>query len=143
MKAISPATTARKYLLIAGGQVNPVWRRAILDRWPKDEEQHPRVHHPRLLAATSPAIAQADTLVPARGRTVDLDAVHGIAYYTVEKSGFRVVAALAEPGNTPVRMEVVLPPAQAVILSSPKGQGEGGIQVEIARRNDGTFRPLR
>jgi hypothetical protein len=41
------------------------------------------------LAATSPAVAQADTLVPARGRTVDLGALNGIAYYTVEKSGFR------------------------------------------------------
>ena len=49
------------------------------------------------LAATASAVVQADTLVPVRGRTVDLGAVHGIAYYTVEKSGFRVVATLAEP----------------------------------------------
>ena len=88
------------------------------------------------LAAIAPAVAQADTLVPARGRTVDLGAVHGIAYYTVEKSGFRVVATLAEPGNTPVRMEAVLAPGQSMVLSSPKGQGEGAIQIEIARRND-------
>ena len=88
------------------------------------------------LAATSSAVAKADTLVPARGRTVDLGAGNGIAYYTVEKSGFRVVATLAEPGNTPVRMEAVLAPGQAMVLSSPKAQGEGAIQVEIARHND-------
>src|SRR5512134_2114451 len=87
------------------------------------------------LAATL-SVAQADTLVPARGRTVDLGAINGIAYYTIEKSGFRVVATLAEPGNTPVRMEAVLAPGQSMVLSSPKGHGEGAIEVELARRND-------
>ena len=88
------------------------------------------------LVASAPAVAQADTLVPARGRTVDLGGVNGVAYYTVEKSGFRVVATLAEPGNTPVRMEAVLAPGQSMLLSAPKGRGEEATQVEIARRND-------
>ena len=57
------------------------------------------------LAAIFPAIVQADTLSPARGRKLDLGAFNGVAYYTVETSGFRVVATVARGGDAPVRLE--------------------------------------
>ena len=65
------------------------------------------------LNATSHAAVQADTLVPARGRALELGAFNGVAYYTVEKGGFRIVATVAETGKTPVRLEAVLAPGQS------------------------------
>jgi hypothetical protein len=88
------------------------------------------------LAAIFPAIVQADTLSPARGRKLDLGAFNGVAYYTVETSGFRVVATVARGGDTPVRLEAVLAPGQSMILSSPKSRDEEAARVEITRRED-------
>ena len=64
--------------------------------------------------------AHADGLRPIEGRSIDLGEVSGIAYYTVERDGFRVVATLAQgEAGTPVRVEAVLAPGQSVVLSTP------------------------
>ena len=89
-----------------------------------------------LALASFPAIVQADTLPAARGRRLDLGGFNGVAYYTVETSGFRVVATMARGGDTPVRLEAVLAPGQSMILSSPKSRGEDAAKVEITRRED-------
>ena len=47
-------------------------------------------------ALTAIGAAQADGLRPIEGRSIDLGDVSGIAYYTVEPDGFRVVATLAQ-----------------------------------------------
>ena len=62
----------------------------------------------------------------------------GIAYYTVERNGFRVVATLAQEGQdgAPVRVEAVLAPGQSVVLSSARGAGAAPDAVEISRRDD-------
>ena len=38
----------------------------------------------------------ADGLRPIEGRSIDLGELSGVAYYTVERDGFRVVATLAD-----------------------------------------------
>ena len=71
-------------------------------------------------ALTVAGAAQADGLRPVEGRSIDLGDVSGIAYYTVEPDGFRVVATVAQgEAGTPVRLEAVLAPNQSVVLSSP------------------------
>ncbi len=89
------------------------------------------------LASTGPA-AHAEGLQPAQGQHIDLGAVSGIAYYTVERDGFRVVATLAQEGQdgAPVRVEAVLAPGQSLMLSTPRGVGTPPYAVEISRRAD-------
>jgi hypothetical protein len=41
---------------------------------------------------------RADSLKPAEAKIVDLGAVNGIVYYTVEPTGYRVVATLVPSG---------------------------------------------
>jgi hypothetical protein len=55
----------------------------------------------------------------------------GVAYYTVERDGFRVVATLAQgEAGTPLRVVAVLAPGQSVVLSTPEQAG----RIEISRQ---------
>ena len=77
----------------------------------------------------------ADGLRPIEGRSIDLGGLSGVAYYTVERDGFRVVATLAEGEvGTPVRVEAVLASGQSVVLSTPRAPGVAPNIVEISRR---------
>ena len=93
-----------------------------------------------LAAAFTSALAgpgHAEEPRPAAGRGIDLGEVSGVAYYTVERDGFRVVATLAQgEAGTPVRFEAVLAPGQSVVLSSARGAGVAPDAVEISRRDD-------
>jgi hypothetical protein len=88
-------------------------------------------------ALTVAGAAQADGLQPVEGRSIDLGDVSGIAYYTVEPDGFRVVATVAQgEAGTPVRLEAVLAPNQSVVLSSPRVSSVAPNAIEISRRGD-------
>jgi hypothetical protein len=88
-------------------------------------------------ALTVAGAAQADGLQPVEGRSIDLGDVSGIAYYTVEPDGFRVVATVAQgEAGTPVRLEAVLAPNQSVVLSSPRVGSVAPNSIEISRRGD-------
>jgi len=89
------------------------------------------------IAATSALnIATADKLPPTFGRTIELGPINGVAYYTVTKDGFHVVATLANAFSPSVRFEAVLAPGQSVIVSSPNAYGEEAARIEISRQND-------
>jgi hypothetical protein len=64
--------------------------------------------------------------------------VSGVAYYTVEHDGFRVVATLAKKDEDamPVRVVAVLAPGQSLTLSTPHEAGTPPDAVEIIRRVD-------
>lgn len=104
------------------------------------------IRHTILAAALALAVAgsaSAEVLRPVQARDIDaqgidLGAVSGVAYYTVEPDGFRVVATLAQRGeaNVPVRVEAVLAPGQSVMLSTPHGVGEAPEAVQISRQAD-------
>ena len=51
------------------------------------------------IALTASGAAHADALRPIESRSIDLGAISGDAYYTVEPDGFRLVATLAQ-GDT-------------------------------------------
>jgi hypothetical protein len=88
------------------------------------------------LAAIGPA--HVEGLKPLHGQVIDLGDVSGVAYYTVEHNGFRVVATLAKKGEdgVPVRVEAVLAPDQSLALSTPREAGTPPDAVEIIRRAD-------
>jgi hypothetical protein len=79
------------------------------------------------------AAAHADGLRPMEGKSIDLGQISGIAYYTVERDGFHVVATLAQgQAGTPIRVVTVLAPGQHVVLSTPQQAGA----IEISRKGD-------
>ena len=64
--------------------------------------------------------AHADGLRPIDAMSIDLGEVSGVAYYTVERDGFHVVATLAQGmTGTPIRVVCVLAPDQSVAFSTP------------------------
>lgn len=91
-----------------------------------------------LAFATLSGVARADGLQPVEARRIDLGEVSGVAYYTVEREGFRVVATLSQQGETaiPVRVEAVLRQGQSVILSAPHEAGVAPDAIEISRQAD-------
>ena len=79
------------------------------------------------------AAAHAEGLRPIEGKSIDLGGISGIAYYTVERDGFRVVATLAQgEAGTPIRVVSVLAPGQRVVLSTPQQAGA----IEISRKGE-------
>jgi hypothetical protein len=90
------------------------------------------------LALASIGPAHAEGLKPLQGQVIDLGDVSGVAYYTVERDGFRVVATLAKKDEdaVPVRVVAVLSPDQSLTLTTPREWGTPADAVEIIRRAD-------
>ncbi len=92
-----------------------------------------------VLVATAVAFtARAEELRPIQARSLQLGEMDGVAYYTVQDRGYRVVATLASQGGTPVRFESTLLPGQKVVVSIP---GSAGAKtqtqtVEFLRQGD-------
>ncbi|WP_076859009.1 hypothetical protein [Bradyrhizobium mercantei] len=77
--------------------------------------------------------AHAAGLKPIAGQSIHLGDVSGVAYYTVEPEGYRVVTTLAQgAAGTPVRFVSVLAPGQRALLSTPNQAGS----LEISRNGD-------
>jgi hypothetical protein len=86
------------------------------------------------LTLASLEAVHADDLRPIEAKSIDLGAVSGVAYYTVERDGFHVVVTLAQgAAGTPIRVVSVLAPGQSLVLSAPQQAGE----LEISRQGDG------
>lgn len=89
------------------------------------------------LGALVTTSAGAAELKPGQGETITLNGVSGVAYYTVEAGGYRVIAVLASGAAAePVRFQAVLQPGQAVAISVPGAAGTVPAALEIARRGD-------
>ncbi|NEU95451.1 hypothetical protein [Bradyrhizobium uaiense] len=77
--------------------------------------------------------AQARALKPIEAQSIHLGDLSGVAYYTVEPDGYRVVTTLAQgAAGTPVRFVSVLAPGQHALLATPSQAGA----VEISRNGD-------
>ena len=63
------------------------------------------------LAAIGPA--HAEGLKPLQGQVIDLGDVSGVAYYTVERDGFRVVATHGKQDGCPCGLWPCSPPTKA------------------------------
>lgn len=86
------------------------------------------------LAFATLGTAHAESLRPIQANSIDLGQVSGVAYYTVERDGFRVVTTLAQGSSgTPIRLVSVLAPGQSVVLSTPDQSGA----LEITRGDSG------
>jgi hypothetical protein len=91
-----------------------------------------------ILSLTAFGVALADDVKPTLVDSLNLGDVSVVAYYTVERDGYRVVTTLAKgETGTPIRFESVLAPGQSVLLSTDSGVGVAPVSVEISRK-DGT-----
>jgi hypothetical protein len=82
--------------------------------------------------------AMAEGLRPASAHSLDLGPVAGVAYYTLEKDGFRVVTTVSPTHTTkPMRFTATLLPGQSVSVSLPLARDGKDTIVHIARIGDG------
>jgi hypothetical protein len=80
------------------------------------------------------SVAHAAELKPFEAKSLRLGDFTGVAYYTVEKDGYRVITTLAVgESGIPIRMIATLMQGQRAIVSVPRGVGENSLEVEIAR----------
>lgn len=87
-----------------------------------------------LLGATN---VRADEIRPLSARPIALGSVNGVAYFTQERDGFRVVATLADgTTGTPIRVSATLADGQSLRVSVPHGAGEMEEAVEFFRDGD-------
>ncbi|MFK5597166.1 hypothetical protein ACFZ8E_09200 [Methylobacterium sp. HMF5984] len=81
--------------------------------------------------------AGAAEIKPAAAGSVDLGTLSGVAYYTAEPKGYRVVVTLAPRAAAPaVRFETVLADDQSVTLSTPRPADSPAETIEIRRVGD-------
>ena len=73
-------------------------------------------------------------LLPYEAESIDFGDLHGVAYYSEQPDGFRVVATLAEgEEGVPVRIEATLSDHQKLTISVPRGPDESPLLVEFSR----------
>ena len=84
--------------------------------------------------------SHADSIKPIEGKSIDLGAFGGIAYYTVKPEGYQLIVTLTPSGaETPVRFIATLAPGQSVTLSTPRKLGEPAIEVSFKHQGEGLF----
>ncbi|GJE27855.1 hypothetical protein [Methylobacterium organophilum] len=90
-----------------------------------------------LALAGSLSAADAAEIRAVQAGSVDLGTLSGVAYYTPEAKGYRVVVTLAPRAAAPaVRFETVLAADQSVTFSTPRAEGNAAEAVEISRVGD-------
>ena len=81
--------------------------------------------------------AHAEALKPVQAHKVELGAVAGVAYYTIEQDGHRLVVSLkAAETATPLRFVMTLAPEQQVTVSVPRGADEPAVDVHFVRHGE-------
>lgn len=89
------------------------------------------------MAAALVVPASAEAIKPLDGGSVSLGELSGVAYYTAEPKGYRVVVTLARTETSrAMRVEAVLANGQSVILSTPQELGGTADAIEISRTGD-------
>ena len=79
----------------------------------------------------------ADPLQPIQAQKIDLGALAGVAYYTAEPEGHRLVVTLqGRESDTPFRFVATLAPGQAVTLSVARSVGEPAAEVRFIRHGE-------
>lgn len=92
-----------------------------------------------LAAAASAGAGEPSSLeiAPLGAKSVELGGFRGVAYYTQEPHGFRVVATLAAgQDGAPLRFVATLADRQKVTFSVPAPDGKARETVEFARDGD-------
>ena len=79
---------------------------------------------------------QERAIGPRQGLVFSLGATIGVAYFTLEPAGFRLVATIQSAAGAPVRFTATLAPEQAATVSVPGKVGEQATEVSFLRRGE-------
>ena len=83
------------------------------------------------------AAAYAADIKPIEAITIDLQQARGVAYYTVEPDGYRVVASMvAGENSTPMQITALLTDGQRLVLSVPSAVDQPATEVELVRQGE-------
>jgi hypothetical protein len=67
----------------------------------------------------------------------------GVAYFTSEPGGLRLVATIGDTGGNPVRFVTTLAPDQMATVSVPRQAGEESIEASFLRKGDAVWAGYR
>lgn len=88
------------------------------------------------LLATGLAV-HAGEIAETSAYPIELGDVHGVAYYTSESDGLRVVATLETfAGAQPMRVSTLLAPGQSLTLSVPGAAGSTADEIAFVHAGD-------
>jgi hypothetical protein len=136
-RCLSTAAARRGSLAAARGDISLTAYRTVMS----DMEIIMISYRSALIAAVAivaaAGAAHAETLKPVQAHKVDLGGVAGVAYYTQEQDGHRLVVSLQAPESaTPLRFATTLAPGQTVTLSVPRQLGEPPVNVHFVRQGE-------
>ena len=80
--------------------------------------------------------ARPEGLREIQAKSLHLGDVGGVAYYTVQDQGYRLVVTLASQDSTPVRFESTLLSGQKVTMSMPGSARANAQTIEFSRQGD-------
>jgi hypothetical protein len=89
-----------------------------------------------VISAASAEDLRSMELHSMEAKSVRLGEVNGIAYFTVQGRGYRLVVTFAGLGGSPVRLVSTLLPGQEVAISAAASLGASGPAVEFSRQSD-------
>jgi hypothetical protein len=79
---------------------------------------------------------RAEDLHEIQAKSLQLGDVSGVAYYTVQGQGYRLVVTVAGQDSTPVRFESTLLPGQKVTMSMPGSARANARTIEFSRQGN-------
>ena len=94
---------------------------------------------PQSNADTMPTLqveTQERAIGPRQGLVFSLGATIGVAYFTLEPAGMRLVATIQGAAGIPVRFTATLAPEQAATVSVPGKVGEQESEVSFLRKGE-------
>ena len=87
-------------------------------------------------SAASAEDLRSTELHPVEAKSLPLGEVSGIAYFTVQGQGYRLIVTLAGLGGTPVRLVSTLLPGQEVAISAASSAGVSARTIQFSRQGD-------
>jgi hypothetical protein len=90
-------------------------------------------------AVTSGTTLQWHEIAPGHAQSFALDHAVGVAYFTSESGGLRLVATIGDAGGNPVRFVTMLAPDQMATVSVPRQVGEESIEASFLRKGDAVW----
>jgi hypothetical protein len=91
------------------------------------------------MASNSQTTFQVREMAPGQTLSIALDHAFGVAYFTSEPGGFRLVATIRGTWGPSIRFVTMLAPDQTATVSVPRGAGEDPAEVSFLRQGAGVI----
>ena len=130
------ARTRRPSTYVPGSEVINCLKRAAQDM-EDGMLGHVRIYYALASFIFAASAAHAGELLPMEAKSVSVGDLKGVAYYTIEKDGFQVVATMeSSDSQTPIRFVATLLPGQKSLVSVPQAIDQPELVLEFMRVGD-------